>query len=364
MLGVVWVSFYAISCLWSQAHGFGKDHFTLKLPILLLPLAFNFLPSFSNQQLRIYTLSVGIMLLMGALYSASFLVNHLVFYMEQYRTAKVLPTPAENDHIRFSVTVALYVVWGMYIWQRLGSNIFKWITGCITLLLVLYLHLLAAKSGLLSFYIFVATYGIYLLFAKKYKAFIAGVLIFAIIIITAWKTIPTFSQRIGYISYSYIAFSNGDRTGQYGDIDRLISYSVAVKIIAAHPWGGIGANYMLAAMKEGYSKWYPEVRDEDRLLPHNQLLDVALANGIPVAIVFIVWLFYPLVWVKRNREGFFLFAVWLILLVNTMIEPFLEVQFGVFVYLFFLLWQRHMITGRQTDKLMSTDDKLYSDIPS
>jgi hypothetical protein len=54
-------------------------------------------------------------------------------------------------------------------------------------------------------------------------------------------------------------------------------------------------------------------------------------------LLFAAWVFFPLVWLRRNRQGFFFFVVWLVLLLELMIEPVLEIQNGVFVYLFFLL---------------------------
>ena len=55
----------------------------------------------------------------------------------------------------------------------------------------------------------------------------------------------------------------------------------------------------------------------------------------------------PLFEIRKDRQGFFFFTVWLILFIQLMIEPVLEVQFGVFVYLFFLIMQKHELkTGR------------------
>jgi len=73
------------------------------------------------------------------------------------------------------------------------------------------------------------------------------------------------------------------------------------------------------------------------LLPHNQFLIVALGCGLPAAILFTVWVLMPLLSLRRNRQSFFFFIVWLALLMQLMIEPVLEVQYGVWMYLFFLV---------------------------
>jgi O-antigen ligase len=347
LLGVCWVAIYTLTYFWSANKGYWDVRWQVKLPVLILPLSFAFLPQFSVKQLKIFTIFTAVLLLGGACESSSFLVHNGAYYAEQYRTAKVLPTLAYNDHVRFSLAVALFIIWCVYFWQQMQGRIFKWFIGIIMLLLTIYLHILAAKTGLVTLYMFFIGWGIYLLIAKR-KIAGAGVILALIIFVGfAVNYIPTLHERIGYMSFTYIKYKEGDKSGAYGDIGRFISYDIALKIIRQHPWGGVGAGDMLDEMKKGYDQWYPAVQDEERLLPHNQFLTVALGCGIPAALLFALWVFVPLTWLKRNRESFFFFIVWLAMLLQLMIEPVLEVQTGVFVYLFFLLWQKHTLkTGR------------------
>ena len=125
---------------------------------------------------------------------------------------------------------------------------------------------------------------------------------------------------------------------------RLISYRLAVDIIKAHPFNGVGAGDMQQEMEKGYMAKYPQVPAEYRLIPHNQFLIVCLGCGIPALVLFSVWAFFPATWGRGAKGRFFLLVTWLSLLLALMVEPMLEVQFGVFVFLFFLLWQRHTLT--------------------
>ena len=68
-----------------------------------------------------------------------------------------------------------------------------------------------------------------------------------------------------------------------------------------------------------------------------------MAVGIPATILFILWIAAPLRLIRRNRAGVYFLLTWLMLLVPLMVDLFLEVQFGVAVYLIFLLWQRKAI---------------------
>jgi O-antigen ligase len=164
-----------------------------------------------------------------------------------------------------------------------------------------------------------------------------------VILLLAIKIMPTFAERANYIGFSYYMFKIGDRSGNYGDNNRLMSYVLAADLIKQHPVLGVGTGDMQARMDSAYAAKYPTVPINARLLPHNQFLIVGLGCGIPAMLVFAVWVFMPLSRLRRNRESFFFFIVWVILFLQLMVEPVLEVQLGVFVYLFFLLLQQHQL---------------------
>jgi O-antigen ligase len=349
LAGCCFVAVYAVTYFWSKDIEFWGHHTEIKLPILLLPLSFAFLPQFTKRQYAVFTVSVAMMLLLGAVYSTSFLWGSLPYYLEEYRTAHVLPTLVENDYIRFSLSISLFICWSMYVWPELNGRLLKWFVGISVCLLILYLHILAAKSGLVAVYLFFVLWGLYLIISKKRKVGIAIIAGLILLMVLAYKYIPTFHERLGYIGFTYFMLQSGDKTGLYGDIGRIISYDIAIKLIKEHPLKGVGAGDMFNEMMQGYHKWYPNVKREEMLLPHNQFLTVSLACGIPGLLVFVVWVFAPLRELKKNRKSFFFMIVWLVLLFQLMIEPVLEIQFGVFVYLFFLLWQKHTF---KVDKLI------------
>lgn len=228
----------------------------------------------------------------------------------------------------------------------------KWVIGIIALILTIYIHILAAKSGLISFYIFLIAYGFYYIFSSK-KVLHGLIILLSIpaIYLLALNFIPTFYKRIEYIGF-FLGYRLHDKTGIYGDLNRVMSYDVALKLIKQHPLSGVGTGDVLHEMKKGYKMWYPQVAESGQLIPHNQFLTVALGCGIPAMVLFLVWVFAPLSLIKKNRESFFFFVCWLILFIQLMIEPMLEVQFGVFVYFFFLLIYRHILSLTDSSKLI------------
>ena len=340
LLGVVWIAFYAISYFWSEDKHYWMERFQVKFAILLLPLAFAFLPKFSLKQLQVFCVGAALILIGGACYSLSFLIGNMDKYYYAYGTAGLLPVPS-GDYIRFSCMIALFVIWCIYIWPHFKSKWMRLFIVVVIVFLVVYLHILAARTGLVALYIFFIGWAMYTGMKRNKWFGIAATALLITGLIIGGNYIPTLKQRIGYFKYTVIMFREGHLTGLYSDMGRLMSYNIALQEIAKEPVKGVGAGDLFSTMEAGYHRVYPGDTDSKILVPHNQYLAVALCCGIPALILFICWTFAPLLWVKRSREGFFFLIVWVISILQLMIEPALEVQLGVYVYLFFLLWQRH-----------------------
>jgi len=346
--GLAWVAIYALTWFWTEDKGNWGTRLEVKLPFLLLPLAFAFLPRFTAKQLQLFTLVSAFLFLGGAIYTVSFLVADSAANIKKYRYAEVLPTLPKNDHIRASLAVALFIVWCFYLWPMLKGAA-KWVITAIAAFLIIYLHILAVKSGLLSLYIFGVGWGLYMAIAKRKLAGIIAIILIPLFLTLAIKFMPTLRERANYVYFSWFMFKLGDKSGNYGDINRLMSYKIAFNLIKDHPLTGVGTGDMLAEMTKGFHKWNPDLPEQSVILPHNQFLTVALGCGIPAMVLFLIWVFMPLAALKKNRQGFFFFMVWFLLFLQLMIEPVLEVQFGVFVILFFLLLQKHEMDGAAID---------------
>lgn len=343
LLGLVWVGMYYLSGLWSENMPQWNERTSVKLPVLLLPLAFSVLPQFSEKQQRFFTIGAALLFLGSISYSLFFLFTDPGYYIEQYRFSKVLPTLAEKDYIRYSLSISLFIIWCLYILNKLKNVLARWFIRLTILILCIYIHVVAVKTGILVLYLFVFLWAVYITFKRRP---FSGLAILALIVVSAlgaYKYVPTFEQKVDYFKYSWKVFGEGRYDSDYSDIGRLVSYDIALKLIPQYPFAGTGIGDMHDVMRAGYSKWYPTVPEFQQLKPHNQFLIVALGCGIPAMLIFLVWILYPLKWMNKSRDGFFLFAIWAVMFVPLMVEPFLELQFGVYVYLFFILWMAHAI---------------------
>ena len=153
LFGLLWVALYAASALWSTDTDEWFAHLQVKFPFLFMPLAFAFLPRFTAVQLRIATWCLVVLMCTGAAYSMSFLWRDSSALIEGYKFAQVLPTPFYNDHIAFSSGVALTIAWAVFYFPSIGGRAARIILAVLIFFLALYLHVLAAKTGLIALYI-------------------------------------------------------------------------------------------------------------------------------------------------------------------------------------------------------------------
>ncbi|MBX2907968.1 MAG: O-antigen ligase family protein [Taibaiella sp.] len=337
LLGLCWLAIYALSWFWTENKGGWGEHLQTKLPFLLLPLAFSYQPRFNQRQLQFFTLSVAAMLIISAGYTMAIFLSNPSFYIDEYKVSHMLPTLPKRDHIRSSMSAALFVMWAVYAWPRLGDRKVKALVGVCIALLVVYIHVLAAKTGLLSLYLFIGCWAVYMAFGRQRLLGFALLACIPIAMFIAFKALPTLRERIVYIGYTMFMYQHNYRTDNLSDGARLISYELSADLIKQHPLTGVGAGDMKNEMDSMYAQRYPQTDEHGRLLPHNQFLVVGLGCGIPGMAIFLAWVLWPLSRIRKNRQSFFFFVAWLILFIQLMIEPVLEVQFGVFVYLFFLL---------------------------
>ncbi len=343
LLGLLWIAGYVISWFWSENVNYWQDRVQTKLPFLLLPLSFSLLPAFTTRQLKQYTIGLCVLMILGIGYSLSFLVIDPQRYIEGYIQSHVLPTPAIGDHIRFSMAVALSTAWCLYMLPQLRERLIRAFIVISILIFSVYLHILAAKTGLVAFYILMLAWAFYQ--ASRKNRLLGATTICLIILsgILAIKFIPTLNYRFGYTLYSYQQYISGNISGDYSDVGRVISYKLGLQLIQDHPVTGVGVGDIWSEMNRLYEQDYPHIPPTQRLIPHNQFLTTAVGAGIVNLILFLWWFIAPLTKIKRNRAGFYFFTTWLMLLFFLMTDASLEVQFGVFVFLYFLLWQWHAL---------------------
>jgi O-antigen ligase len=342
-LALGWVALYALSLLWSVNTEEWGERVQVKLPFLLFPLAVVYPLQLRKKHWEVLISGICVLLLGGMVFSLWHYFPDAAAIAKGYGSSQTIRTPAYNDHICFSAFVAATIFWIVAVWPKLSAPV-KMVTGISAAILGVYLHILAAKTGLVMLY----GAGVLLLFRelylKHYRRF-GGLMLAGILgCILAYAALPTLRGRIGYFRYSFMEYFSGRPSGNYSDPARLYSYDVAVRQIARSPWVGYGAGDVVSSMDSGYNQWHPDVATENRLVPHNQFLASGIAAGIPAMVLLALWWLggVAAVWGFPERSRFFNIGIWLLVSVLVFVDPAFEVQFGIATFLFFQYWFRNL----------------------
>jgi O-antigen ligase len=328
-----------LSGLWSDDKKEWLDILQVKLPLLALPLAFAGPFTFSKQQWHSIAYFFIGLVAAGTLVSVSRYISNMDAVNQSYLKAKTMITPLGNDHVRFSWLVSITVLLsGWMIWKtRQQNRVVAIVLGLISSWLIIYLHLLVARTGLFSLYIILFITGGWLIF-KKIKPVLGMVFLLSLLLLpfVAWYLFPSFQNRVKYFMYDYRYAREVHYLQGGNDAVRVISLRSGWNVLSQHEWIGVGAGDIPVEIRKWDQQTYPGILEADILYPSNEWLIYGLIAGWPGVLIFTGILLVPFFSRKRNR------LMWW-LLNSTVAGSFLfdiglEVQFGVFIYAFIVLW--------------------------
>lgn len=343
IVSVIFFSAYFLSGLWSEDKANWFTTIQIKLPFIFLPFAMLDLQVKKADFLKIIITSLLVCLLAGMAYGFFFIVTHT----SDFKAGRHLPSPLEGDYIRFTIAIVLALLLIIYLYtyrvQYTLSKVHLRLLLLWSIIAILYIHIQAAKSGLVSFYILIGMFILHNLIRKKRGLLIICGMVVAVIIAGVFLSkLPSIQKQINDLAFEKRVWETNDTkafNASFSIVPRLISYEIAGGIIKEHPLVGVGAGDIMSEIEHDYAVKYPSIRVLGRILPHNQFLCTALATGIPVGLLLLYFACIPVI--RKKDRNIFILTNTIIILFGMLIEPMLEVQFGVFVYLFFtLLWMQ------------------------
>lgn len=324
-----------ISWGWSSDWSYTLERLRIKLPFLVLPLAFASMPPLRKRE--IYTILYFLLVIMSII-SVYVLLNFAANFesiMGEIGRGGHLPTP--SNHIRFSLMLALAILGGAALWSErfhLKSFNERWLIGGLTLFLFAFIHVLSVRSGLVSLYIgLFAIGGWFILVKKKYVLGLAGIAAIVALPVLAYLTIPSFKLKVDYAKWDYLQFKQG--TGRhYPDAERFASMKVGLDIAREEPIIGVGAGDLRREVRQRYESG--EAGNYQFIMPHNQLVSVLAGTGLLGLGLFLTGFFFPLLY-RKNYKNPMLLALHALIFSSFFVENTFENNFGVSLFLFFLL---------------------------
>ncbi len=311
------------------------ERLRIRLPFLVLPVAFICLPPFPK---RYYEGIRYFFLLFMFVASIAIGLRYWLDYeliTEMIGRGKPIPTPV--NHIRFSLALAFSIVSGATLYRSGFYVRYPFERGLIAGILVflfLFIHLLSVRSGLIALYICMAYYLFrYVWMTRRYLVGTVALIALVMLPVVAYHTIPAFRTKYDYMVWDWRNYRKGNGN-LYSDSDRFLSVKVGLRIGNEHPLAGIGPGDVKREVENIYFRDYKHITEAK--MPHNQFVSVYAGSGLIGLAAFLFAFFTPLLYRRHYRDPLFT-ALHIIVFCSFLTESTIETSVGTAFYIFFLL---------------------------
>lgn len=326
---------------WSSDAGNWWTTVQVKLPLLLFPMCVPAFTRIDDGQRRMLLMTVWVMLLLSGMYSYWHLWQ--IDVAGTYARAKVVKVPMSGDHVRYTWFLVIVYMWTLHevfkpglvrspvsklVLQRLTA-IFPRMALFMLAWLALLIHVVAAKTGLIGFYL-VNLLAILMLVPRRWLTIsVAAMMALPML---AWISLPSFQNRLRFVWWDFQNYSRGNYVEGLSDAPRVLSVRAGVDMVQEYPWLGVG----FGDVKQYAWRWYSAnasfLQDYEKLLPSNEVLIFASGAGVFAGACCLVWLLLPFF---MKQKDFLWLAFHSVAFTVCMYEIMLEVQYGVFLFAFF-----------------------------
>jgi O-antigen ligase len=325
-----------ISGVWSDEVLFWADRARIRLPFLFLPFAFFVLLPVENKAYLLMLKTYFWLIFLCCVWSMFYLVTDYKNILASYSSGNVLFTPV--NHIRFSMMAVMAIVAGLeLLTEKYGAIWKRGIVIAAIILIIVYINLLAVRSGLL------ALYTVALLLLIKYsfkngKKWMVPVAVLCVMLtgMLAYNFVPTIKTKFGYVRYDMENYFSGNYSLQGSDTKRMLSIRAGIEAGNKSPCFGNGYGDIKQSVNQVFEENFSNVPHENREMPHNQFVFIYAGLGFAGVVLFL-WSFFSPLFYNRSWNNPMIISITVIMFTSFISEYTLDNQIGVAFYLFFLL---------------------------
>ena len=326
-----------ISGLWSSDLSEWWQRCETKLPFLLFPVAFAMIILTRKTYICLSVLFIALVVA-GTVWSFILYLQNIQSIHAGYLRSTLMKVWLNNDHVLFSWAIVLAILLTIQLLsiikhRSINHKIISWI---VVTWLIVFLHILAARTGLVCLYVVALTIAIYKLSKSSIKTGIIIIFAMAVIPTLAFFLLPTFHNRVLYVLYDLQQYGKGNYPAGFSDVSRILSLKGGLDITKQHLIAGVGFGDIFLTMNHWYDANYSYIPQNNRILPHNEWLIYSCGSGIFALIIFTYIVVYPLLRYKQWCWMAFNFTA----LICFFSDATLETQNGVFLYCFFICWMK------------------------
>ncbi|WP_345229218.1 O-antigen ligase family protein [Hymenobacter ginsengisoli] len=305
----------------------------LQLPLLVLPIAFCLLPAMSKRDSNSLWLLLMICCLISAGRATITYLQHYEEINQLYIQSQVMPTVP--DHIRFSLLVSIAVIAGAVVASDANAPVIlrrAMLAG--TIILFMFQHLLAVRSGLATMY---AAGILWLVWQRhRWKMMLSVATLGGILALISILLFPTLRNKVINTRSDVGRIEIVDAANNYSITARVYSYKIAWNLIRKHPIIGVSKVRMNEEIARQYKLQYPAIKVVHYLMPHNQFIYNLLAYGWIGLFIFLLSFYYPLLFAWRS-QNVLMILLYVIVSISFLVEYTLETHVGILTGIFFLM---------------------------
>lgn len=330
--------FYTAGLAWTENFGYAADDLTVKLSLLLFPLAFAvtdwYVYSARQKWLTLKVFAAGCIagaavLLGRALWMKITLGHPTSFYYTNL---------SWNFHPGY---LALYYAFAIsnilyYLLIRKSVQGKSAVTGHLAILvfLTLMIVLLSSKAGLLAWFAVILIYTAVIILVQK--KLIAGVLFIGVSVTIFGVLLALFPNAIGRVSQARqeITASKELPEEERSTGERMGVWKAAAKVIGRNFLIGTGTGDVKDTLLEQYRADHLDLVVKKRLNAHNQFIQTFATLGVTGLAVMLALLIIP-AWQSLKKGRWIYLVLIVVTAVSWLFESMLETQAGVVFYAFF-----------------------------
>ncbi|MDP5172025.1 MAG: O-antigen ligase family protein [Bacteroidia bacterium] len=341
LIGILLVAL--LSGIWTENSALWAKDVYGKIPFLLIPLAIYLLPKFAQVEWRWLKL---LFLATQSFVAIVTLVKFIFTYKEQMtRVAEnsYIDVVGSISHIYFGLLLGWSVLIGLSLWEKsVGkwSLVLRWIILAMVIVNAIAIHILVSRTGLLSFYAGIASYGFVWLWQRGHRWVLIGLSALLMLgPVMAFYTVPSFRLRMEVTLWDWQQYqqSEADLTDNSLSL-RLLAWKSSWGIVKEHPLLGVGIEDVGDEMLQQYEAQGLDSRAEGLLTnPHNQYLKQWAGAGLAGLLVLLLAIGQP-IWETRKKVPPLVLAFAMTMLVAMCFESMLERQIGMTFFAAFTMW--------------------------
>lgn len=313
----------------------------LKLPLLCLPLLV-----FTFQQINLKTQLTLVLIFSYFIYLPAFVsvYNYLInkpLFDDLILQSKPLPIEFGYGiyHIQFSILMALAVVLGFWFlkktWLIKELKYEKIFLTIITLLNIIFIHILSARTGLLSMYLGIGLLVLSVLKLLTYKQKITTLILILTIPLLFYFASSSLQNRIQNSIQDFKVIVQKNDPNDYSFALRVQAWKNAFNLIEKQGILGTGIGDVEKDLNQNFETFNPQIEAKNRKNPHFQLIETAVESGIINAIL--LFLFLILLIIKGFKDHWMILStITIMFLVSSCFESILERQASVVAFSVFI----------------------------